>query len=62
MSMLYRVYNQLYCLSELIWTSTDTCVDFFALFLLWDDAFVFDKKSSLFRAITVHEIERWYEE
>ena len=38
--------------SELIGASTDTHVDFFAFFLLWDDAFLFDKKSPLFRPIT----------
>ena len=44
--------------SELIWTFTDTCVDLFGFFLLWDDGFVFDKKSRILRAITVPAIKR----
>ena len=44
--------------SELIWAFTDTCVDLFAFFLLWDDAFVFDKKSCLLCAFTVPAIKR----
>ena len=28
--------------SELIWAFTDTCVNLFTFFLLWDDAFVCD--------------------
>ena len=44
--------------SERIWAFTDTCVELFAFFLLWDDAFVFDKKNRLLRAITVPAIKR----
>ena len=35
---------------------------FIAFFLLWDDAFVFDKKNRLLRSITVHAIKRWHED
>ena len=48
--------------SEPTWAPTDTCADLFAFFVLWNDDFVFDKKGHLFRAITVHAIERWHEE
>ena len=44
--------------SELIWASTETYLDFFVFFLMWDDAFVFDEKSRIFRAITVPATER----
>ena len=44
--------------SELIWAFTDTCVGLFAFSLLCDDAFVFDKKNRLLRAITVPAIKR----
>ena len=44
--------------SELISAFTDTCVDLFAFFLLWDDAFVFDKKNRILRAIAVPAIKR----
>ena len=44
--------------SELIWAFTDTCLDLCAFFLLWDDAFVFDKKNRILRFITVPAIKR----